>query len=46
LLPSGWHPDPRRRSKKTLEDVMAKLGETRLRQVLSMRPGWWASRTT
>jgi DNA polymerase III subunit alpha len=34
LLPSGWHPDPRRRSKKTLEDVIGEVGETRLRQVL------------
>ena len=34
LLPSGWHPDPRRRSKKTLEDVIMEMGDARLRQVL------------
>jgi DNA-directed DNA polymerase III PolC len=34
LLPSGWHPDPRRRSGKTLEDVIAQVSELRLRQVL------------
>ncbi len=34
LLPSGWHPDPRRRSGKTLEDVIAQVSEMRLRQVL------------
>ena len=34
MLPSGWHPDPRRRSGKTLEDVISQVNDTRLRQVL------------
>jgi DNA-directed DNA polymerase III PolC len=34
LLPAGWHPDPRRRSKKTLEDVIMEMPDVRLRQVL------------
>ncbi|HSN74827.1 MAG TPA: DNA polymerase III subunit alpha [Anaerolineae bacterium] len=34
LLPAGWHPDPRRRSKKTLEDVIMEMDDARLRQVL------------
>jgi DNA-directed DNA polymerase III PolC len=34
LLPSGWHPDPRRRSKKTVEDVIMEMADARLRQVL------------
>jgi len=34
LLPAGWHPDPRRRAKKTLEEVIMEMGDARLRQVL------------
>lgn len=34
LLPSGWHPDPRRRSRKTVEDVIMEMADARLRQVL------------
>ncbi len=34
LLPSGWHPDPRRRSGKTMDDVIAEVSDTRPRQVL------------
>jgi DNA-directed DNA polymerase III PolC len=35
LLPRGWHPDPRRRSSRTLEDVLAGLTDDRDRSVLS-----------
>ena len=34
LLPAGWHPDPRRRSNKTIEDVAAEMDDPKLRQVL------------
>ncbi len=34
LLPGGWHPDPRRRSRKTVEDVATEVDDLRLRQVL------------
>ncbi len=34
LLPSGWHPDPRRRSRETLADVLAKIPDARLRSVV------------
>ncbi len=34
LAPSRWHPDPRRRSTTTLEDVAATLGDPTERQVL------------
>ena len=34
LLPAGWHPDPRRRSSKTIEDVAAEMDDPTLRQVL------------
>ena len=34
LLPSGWRPDPRRRAKKALEDVIMEMADARLRQVL------------
>jgi DNA-directed DNA polymerase III PolC len=39
LLPSGWHPDPRRRSRKTLADLIAEMSEPRLRQVLEDAAG-------
>ena len=34
LLPPGWHPDPRRRSNKTIDDVAAEMDDPKLRQVL------------
>jgi len=33
-LPSGWHPDPRRRSSETVEETAAKLDDPRLRDAL------------
>jgi DNA-directed DNA polymerase III PolC len=33
-LPRGWHPDPRRRERKTVEDVLAELDDERLRRVV------------
>lgn len=35
LLPRGWHPDPRRRSQRTLQDVLAEVGKGQDRRVLS-----------
>lgn len=35
LLPRGWHPDPRRRSERTLEDVLAEVEDETQRQVLA-----------
>ncbi len=34
-LPRDWHPDPRRRSKRTVDDLLAELDEPRLKQVVS-----------
>ncbi len=34
LLPEGWHPDPRRRSTETVEDVLAKLDDPIHREVV------------
>jgi DNA-directed DNA polymerase III PolC len=34
LLPRGWHPDPRRRDRRTVEDVLDELEEERLRAVV------------
>ncbi len=34
LLPRGWHPDPRRRDKRTVEDVLAELDDSRQREVV------------
>jgi DNA polymerase-3 subunit alpha len=31
-LPRGWHPDPRRRDTRTIDDVLADLDEVRLRR--------------
>jgi DNA-directed DNA polymerase III PolC len=33
-LPRGWHPDPRRRDRRTIDDVLAGLEEVRLREVV------------
>lgn len=33
-LPRRWHPDPRRRDKRTVEDVLAELADPRLREVV------------
>jgi DNA polymerase-3 subunit alpha len=33
-LPRDWHPDPRRRDKRTVEDVLAELEDDRLREVV------------
>ena len=35
LLPRDWHPDPRRRSERTLEDVLAEVTEEKQRQILA-----------
>ncbi|MCB0158994.1 MAG: DNA polymerase III subunit alpha, partial [Caldilineaceae bacterium] len=34
LLPGGWHPDPRRRDKRSVDDVLAKLDDPHLRHVI------------
>jgi DNA polymerase-3 subunit alpha len=34
LLPRGWHPDPRRRDRRTVADVLAALEDPRLREVV------------
>lgn len=34
LLPRGWHPDPRRRGRESVDDVLAALDDERLRTVL------------
>jgi DNA polymerase III subunit alpha len=34
MLPRRWHPDPRRRDKRTVEDLLAELPESRLREVV------------
>jgi len=34
VLPHSWHPDPRRRSAETVEELAAKLDDPRLRDVL------------
>ena len=34
LLPHGWHPDPRRRSTETIEDVIARIDDPLRRDVL------------
>lgn len=34
LLPQGWHPDPRRRSSETIEDVIATIDDPVRRDVL------------
>ena len=33
-LPRRWHPDPRRRDKRTVEDVLAELADPRQREVI------------
>lgn len=35
-LPRGWHPDPRRRSSETVEDVIAALDDSRQREVIRL----------
>jgi DNA polymerase-3 subunit alpha len=34
MLPRHWHPDPRRRDKRTADDVLAELADSRLRQIV------------
>ncbi len=34
LLPGGWHPDPRRRDRRGVEEVVAQLEETRLQRIV------------
>ena len=34
LLPRSWHPDPRRRDKRTVDDVLAELDDLRLQEVV------------
>ena len=34
-LPRDWHPDPRRRDKRTVDDVLAELDDPRLKEVVS-----------
>ncbi len=36
LLPEGWHPDPRRRSAETVEDVLAKIDDPAQREVVRL----------
>jgi DNA-directed DNA polymerase III PolC len=33
-LPRRWHPDPRRRDRRTVDDVLAELADPRLREVV------------
>ncbi len=35
LLPRGWHPDPRRRSEKTLADLLAEVEDVTQHQILA-----------
>ena len=35
LLPRGWHPDPRRRSEKTLEDLLAEVEDVAQHKILA-----------
>jgi DNA polymerase III subunit alpha len=35
VLPRGWHPDPRRRDRRTVDDVLAELPEALHRQVVA-----------
>jgi DNA polymerase-3 subunit alpha len=39
LLPRGWHPDPRRRDRRTVDDVLAALDDPRLKEIVSMAYG-------
>ncbi len=34
-LPRDWHPDPRRRDRRTVDDLLAELDDPRLREVVS-----------
>ena len=34
-LPRDWHPDPRRRDKRTVDDVLAELDDPRLKEVVN-----------
>jgi DNA-directed DNA polymerase III PolC len=34
LLPRGWHPDPRRRDRRSVDDVLAALDEPQLKDVV------------
>jgi DNA polymerase III subunit alpha len=34
LLPHHWHPDPRRRDKRTIEDVLNELADPRLQEIV------------
>ena len=38
LLPREWHPDPRRRERKTVDDLLAELDDPRLQRVV--RQAW------
>ncbi|MGB5048224.1 MAG: DNA polymerase III subunit alpha [Caldilineaceae bacterium] len=38
LLPRAWHPDPRRRSRSTVDDLLAELDDPRLQTVV--RQAW------
>jgi DNA polymerase III subunit alpha len=35
LVPASWHPDPRRRSRDTVDDLLQSLEDERLRQVVA-----------
>ncbi len=35
LLPRGWHPDPRRRSEKTLDDLLAEVTDVTQHKILA-----------
>ncbi len=35
MMPGGWHPDPRRRDQRTLEDVLPTIADARHREVVA-----------
>ncbi len=39
LLPRGWHPDPRRREQASVEEIVARVGEAREREVIRQAYG-------
>jgi DNA polymerase-3 subunit alpha len=39
MLPRGWHPDPRRRDKRTVKDVLDELEDPRLQEVVQAAYG-------
>ena len=39
LLPREWHPDPRRRERATVEEIVARTGDPREREVIRQAYG-------